>query len=107
MVHLTEHSYLTTNADDEEILKNMPWLDSIKEFCKKFDFECRHQPYCTNLCIERLYRQCYRLAKAVNVIYESDLIVTTAVSKNNLNRRNQLIDGWRSEMDDRVKVLRA
>ncbi|KAI6240158.1 Protein unc-80 [Aphelenchoides fujianensis] len=69
----------TAEDDEEEMLKNMPWIkvDSnlsinfnrlkfqvMITMMKQFDVNCTHEKNCTQWCFDRVYRQCKRLTDA-------------------------------------------
>lgn len=59
-------------ADDKDIVKNMPWIRVVVGLLNSLDFECTHHHYCQPNCYQRQMRACSRLVKAVARIYEYD-----------------------------------
>lgn len=76
------------------MLKNMPWIKTIIEFSKKFDMECNHQKYCTRWCYERVYRQCFRLIEAFQVVYDEN-----RSKKSTFDKRKQFAESWQAKQD--------
>lgn len=94
--------------DEEEMLRNMPWLkafpnciipinqciQTLLEFCQRFDLCCPHEHYCPKWCFERVYRQCNRLLEALLVIHGQ------IAPEGRVDRRQQFIERWQSGQQD-------
>uniref|UniRef100_A0A1I7ST06 UNC80 domain-containing protein n=1 Tax=Bursaphelenchus xylophilus TaxID=6326 RepID=A0A1I7ST06_BURXY len=64
-----QHLPHTLEDDEEEMIRNIPWLKVMITVSKKFDIECTHDKYCSFWCFDRVYRQCNRLTDALHMIY--------------------------------------
>ena len=101
--------------DEEEMLRNMPWLkaffafqllpvnafpfiQTLLEFSQRFDLGCPHEHYCPKWCFERCYRQSHRLLEALLVIHGQ------IAPEGRVDRRQQFIEHWQSgQQDAKVK----
>uniref|UniRef100_A0A7E4W3C8 UNC80 domain-containing protein n=1 Tax=Panagrellus redivivus TaxID=6233 RepID=A0A7E4W3C8_PANRE len=77
---------------EEEMIKNMPWIRTMIEFSKRFDMECTHQKGCSRWCFERVYRQCFRLVEAFQVVYDDK-------PEEMSDKRKMYCEGWQSKHD--------
>ena len=41
---------------------------------KQYDMSCTHEKYCRQWCIDRVYRQCHRLADAFRLVYDDTTV---------------------------------
>ncbi|XP_074595949.1 unc80, NALCN channel complex subunit [Brevipalpus obovatus] len=71
------------NADDSEIVRNMPWLRVIISLMDTLDYECSHKPYCQTNCYRRQIRSCTRLVKVIKRVYEepNDAEIIQSITK--------------------------
>lgn len=90
----TQQNLFSIEDEEEEMLKNMPWVKTMIEFSKKFDMECDHKNYCSKWCFERVYRQCYRLTEAFRVVYDEKSDGNELIDK-----RKQFIENWQQKQD--------
>uniref|UniRef100_A0A914DS60 Protein unc-80 homolog n=1 Tax=Acrobeloides nanus TaxID=290746 RepID=A0A914DS60_9BILA len=88
---MTSH---TIEDEEEEMLKNMPWLNAMIMFSKQFDMSCTHDRFCTKWCFDRVHRQCYRLTEAFNQVYDE-----TIPENSKIDKRKQLIESWQKKQE--------
>ncbi|KAI6188392.1 Protein unc-80 [Aphelenchoides besseyi] len=88
----------TAEDDEEEMLKNMPWIKVMIGMMKQFDVNCTHEKSCTPWCFDRVYRQCKRLTDSFRVVYED-----ASAHEKKVDRRKQLSEAWQSMQDTNIK----
>lgn len=59
----------TLDAEDCDIVRQMPWIKVVVDMVNTLDFECSHQHYCHENCYRRQIRACNRLMRSVKKVY--------------------------------------
>ncbi|CAD5215802.1 unnamed protein product [Bursaphelenchus okinawaensis] len=87
----------TLEDDEEEMIRNIPWIKVMISVAKKFDIGCTHEKCCSSWCFDRVYRQCNRLTDALYMVYAEK------EKDRKCDRRMQLIEGWQNLQNSNVK----
>ncbi|XP_050528266.1 protein unc-80 homolog isoform X3 [Daktulosphaira vitifoliae] len=72
----------------------MPWLKSVIQINKSFDYNCTHQSFCHPLCYKRYMRSCSRLIKAIRKLYGEEFGLMSSLEQN-------------AELDEFVKITKV
>lgn len=71
------------NADDSEIVRNMPWLRVVISLMNTLNYDCSHKHFCSPNCYRRQMRSCSRLVKVIKKVYEehSDAEIVESIAR--------------------------
>uniref|UniRef100_A0A915D4K6 Uncharacterized protein n=1 Tax=Ditylenchus dipsaci TaxID=166011 RepID=A0A915D4K6_9BILA len=98
---------LTIEDEEEEMIKNMPWIKVLIAVTNRFEVKkCTHERCCTKWCFERVYRQCRKMTKALQVVYDDNQDAIPALEKRP-DHRKHLLESWQSHQENNKQQKRA
>ena len=82
---LLQQQQQQNEAEDQHLMRNLPWLHAVTHLSGYFSFICQHAPgkggQCSKICIERQRRECLRLISALHTVYKPVAVTSSATHR--------------------------